>query len=302
MICLILSLSAAGCTQSGQPQDSGAVTIVTSFYPLYIFTKNLTQGLDNVAVVNMTEQHAGCLHDYQLLSKDMKALSRADLFVVNGAGMESFLSGVTQQLPELRIAVASEGIPLLGGEEEEDARTDERGTHGHAHEENGHVWLSVPLARRQVETVGAALVELLPGQAAALSANQEAYLARLDALDLQIRAGLAAVQGREIVSFHEAYDYFAHEYGLTVAASIESDDGGEPGTRDLAALVALIETRRIGALFIEPAYQGSSAALLAAETGAAVYTLDPVTSGADSLTAYEEIMLQNMQTIREALA
>lgn len=87
--------------------------IVTSFYPMYLFTRNLTEGISGVTVVNMTAQNAGCLHDYQLLSKDMKALGAADAFVINGAGMEGFLEKVIEQLPSLPVITASEGIEIL---------------------------------------------------------------------------------------------------------------------------------------------------------------------------------------------
>ena len=89
-------------------------TIVTSFYPIWIMTLNLTKGLeDHVFVRNMAAPSVGCLHDYQLQTSDMKALSGADLFLVNGAGMEAFLPEITHALPNLPVVEASEGIDLL---------------------------------------------------------------------------------------------------------------------------------------------------------------------------------------------
>ena len=85
LLCLLL-IAFSGCTPVEHLQSD--YQIVTSFYPMYLFTRNLTEGISGVTVVNMTAQNAGCLHDYQLLSKDMKALGAADAFVINGAGME----------------------------------------------------------------------------------------------------------------------------------------------------------------------------------------------------------------------
>ena len=98
---------------------------------------------------------------------------------------------------------------------------------------------------------------------------------------------LIAIRGAEIISFHEAYDYFAQRYGLVIAGAIETHDGGEPGTKELIETVERIRSHGIRAIFIEPNYQGSSAGILSRETGAKLCTLNPVTQGEDSLTAYE---------------
>ena len=77
------------------PSASLAETVVTSFYPIYLFALNLCDGLDDVAVHNLAAPGTGCLHDYQLQTRDMKQLAQADVFLINGAGMESYLPGVT---------------------------------------------------------------------------------------------------------------------------------------------------------------------------------------------------------------
>ena len=82
----------AGCgAQTATKEHSGNFHIVTSFYPMYIDAINITRGVDGVTVTNMTKPQTGCLHDYQLTTEDMKTLEKADAFIVNGAGMESFL-------------------------------------------------------------------------------------------------------------------------------------------------------------------------------------------------------------------
>ena len=70
--------------------------IVTSFYPVYIATMNLTEGMEAVEVVNLMSQQGGCLHDYQLTTHDMKQLERADVFIMNGAGMEGYIEEVAK--------------------------------------------------------------------------------------------------------------------------------------------------------------------------------------------------------------
>lgn len=296
----ILAIALSGCTPAGQVQ--GGYQIVTSFYPMYLFTRNLTEGISGVTVVNMTAQNVGCLHDYQLLSKDMKALGAADAFVINGAGMEGFLEKVIEQVPSLPVITASDGIEILCENEEHEHEAEEAHGHaGHEHEENAHVWLSVPNAVEEVNNIAAGLKKLLPKDQAQIEQNRSAYVKRLVSLDAELAQTLAPIRGAEIISFHEAYDYFARRYGLVIAGAIETHDGGEPGTKELIETVELIRSHGIRAIFIEPDYQGSSAGVLSRETGAKLCLLNPVTQGTDSLTAYEDIMRQNAKTIVEAV-
>lgn len=295
---LILSLLCvslfAGCAPE---KKSNKDIIVTSFYPVYLFTSNLVNGIDEAEVVNMTEQNTGCLHDYQLLSGDMKLLGEAKVLVVNGAGMESFLDKITQQLPELPVINAAENVELL-------EECEEGGEHeGHHHGANAHVWLSIPNAVNEVNHIAEKLIEIYPQHESVILNNREIYISKLEAADSEIREILAPVQGSKVLSFHEAYDYFADEYGIVIAGSIEADDGGEPGTRELAETVGLIRRENIGALFTEPAYKGSAAGILSRETGAEIFVLNPVTSAENisDLGAYEKIMIENAKIIRKAV-
>ena len=94
------------------PALAGAETIVTSFYPIWILALNLTDGLDGVEVV-LTEPVTGCLHDYYLLPSDKVTLSRADVLLINGSGMEAFLPGISVDYPDLPVVDATAGLPFL---------------------------------------------------------------------------------------------------------------------------------------------------------------------------------------------
>ena len=109
------------------PLTAGAETVVTSFYPVWLMALNLTEGIDGITVTNLAEPTTGCLHDYTLQNSDMVALSKADVLLINGAGMESFLPVITAAYPDLPVVDASEGILLL--------ESDDDG------EVNSHLWL-----------------------------------------------------------------------------------------------------------------------------------------------------------------
>ncbi|MEI3425498.1 MAG: metal ABC transporter substrate-binding protein [Christensenellales bacterium] len=95
------------------PAFAAAETVVTSFYPIYLFALNLTQGIDGITIRNLAAPNTGCLHDYQLSTGDMKVLNKADVFLINGAGMESYLTRVMDTFPKLPVVDASAGITLL---------------------------------------------------------------------------------------------------------------------------------------------------------------------------------------------
>ena len=103
------------------------LTVVTSFYPMYIATLNIVDGVKGVRIENLSEPQTGCLHDFQLTPEDMKLLSTADVFVINGGGIESFMSDVAKAYPKLDVVEACEDVALLS---EDDADSD----HDHDHD------------------------------------------------------------------------------------------------------------------------------------------------------------------------
>lgn len=276
-------------------------TVVTSFYPIYLFAMNLTQGIEGLEVQNLAAPTTGCLHDYQLQTSDMKTLAQAGVFLINGAGMESYLQNVFEAFPSLPVVDASEGIALLdenGDDHDHDAED------GHDHSVNAHVWLDASNAVTMVNNLSAGLCEAFPNHAEAIEANRAAYTARLIALDEELRAGLADLPHKDVITFHEAFPYFANAYGLNVVGVVNREPGDALSPAQLAKLVQVVRELGVPPLFVEPQYDDMAARTLADETGAQVYTLDPVVTGPvgdAALTYYEEAMRTNMQTLQVAL-
>ncbi len=283
-ILLAVTALAAGC---GGVQAKKERVIATSFYPMYLAAANVARGVPGARVVNLTKPFTGCLHDYQLTTEEVKILAGADAFVVNGGGMESFLDKVTAQLPKLKIIDASEGLEMIA---------DEQG------EANPHLWVSVSGAMGQVRNIADGLAEADPQNAEAYGRNAEAYLARLDSLRARMVEGTKELKSRDIITFHEAFPYFARELGLNVAAVIQREPGTAPSPQELAGTIRLVRAKRIKALFAEPQYPAREAEAIARETGARVYTLDPVSTGPmDDLGHYIKIMDRNLATLQQAL-
>lgn len=262
-----------------------SLRVLTSFYPVYVAALNVAWGIGGVEVSNLANVHAGCLHDYQMTTGDARKIAEADVFLVNGAGMESFLEDVARQSPQLRVVDVSEGIPLLAG--------------------NPHVWLSFEGERRQVDNITAALAEASPENAGAFQANARRYKERIDALEVQAKARMQPFAGAPIITFHEAFPYLAREFGLQVAGVIERAPGAEPSAKELAAAIELVRAKRVKGLFAEPQYSDRSARIIARETGIEVRELDPVVSGpvapAEAREAWLRAMENNVSVLAQAL-
>ena len=291
VLILILALMLAACGQNagntGYGQDKDTL-IVTSFYPMYIFASNITNDIEGVRVVNMTEPQTGCLHDYQLVPADLKTLEKADIFVINGAGLESFLDKVISQLPDLTVIEAAEGIDLL---------EDDNG------EENPHVWVSISGAIQEVKNITEGLIAADPANEDSYRKNSEKYIEKLEALKQDMHDALKDIKNRDIVTFHEAFPYFAHEFDLNIVSVIEREPGSEPSAGELAETIRIINDSQVKVLFTEPQYSPKAAESIAAQTGARIYVLDPIASGPNDaeLDSYEKTMKENLKVLIEAL-
>ncbi|WP_302632511.1 metal ABC transporter solute-binding protein, Zn/Mn family [uncultured Clostridium sp.] len=303
-IIIVTSMFLTGCNNSAKSNNStepnNKLTIVTSFYPMYISTLNIVKDIPNVEVINMTAPQTGCLHDYSLSTKDLKTLSSADIFVINGAGMESFLDDVIDEYSDLKIIEASNGISLI-----EDTDHDEHEhEHEHEHDVNPHVWVSISKNIEEVSNIAKELSAFDPNHASEYEANADAYIAKLENLRTEMHAALDNVNNKDIITFHEAFPYFAEEFNLNIAGVIEVEPDSEPSAKEVENIISIINEKNIKTLFTEPQYSSKIAETIAKETGASIYTLDPIVTGDANEDAYDDYivkMQENLNTLKEAL-
>ena len=291
LLLLVLSVALVGCggaEKAAEKKSAEPFRIVTSFYPMYVATINITDGVDGVEVYNMTKPQTGCLHDYPLMTEDMKTLEKADAFVINGAGMEDFMDKVTEQQKKLKVIDASRGIALIHDEEGD----------------NPHVWLSVTDAITQVRNIADQLKEADPAHADAYEKNAVAYIEKLTALKTEMHAALDNIPHKDIVTFHEAFPYFAKEFKLNIIGVVGREPGTEPTPTELQETIEQVNALPTKVLFTEPQYSPAAAETIARETGAKIYTLDPVVTGEATPAAkdaYIDTMKKNMKVLQEAL-
>ena len=271
--------------------------IVTSFYPMYIATLNITDGIDDISVKNLTSDMGGCIHDYVLSTTELVTLAKADVLVINGAGMEGFMDKVISNFSELDIIDASNGIDVIHNECDEEHHSHE----GHNHEINTHIFVSVKNYIKQVQNICDRLVEIDSVNTDKYKQITDAYIANLQELEQEIENTLSTINSRNIVTFHNTFDYFAKDYGLNVIGTIENEHGKNPSAGEIAELVGRIKRNNVRAIFVEPEYSVKIVDAIAKETGAKAYTLNPVTSGENKKNEYINIMRENLNVLKEAL-
>ena len=293
LLLITASILISGCNTNesqlsvSDSQADNNLTIVTSFYPMYIMAKNITADVPGVKLINLTAPQTGCLHDYQLTPDDVKTLQKADIFIVNGAGSESFMDKVTAQQKQLKIITATQGMKLINNTGQTDP--------------NPHIWVSIAGAIQEVKNISRQLSELDPARSLQYEQNSAAYIAKLEKLRKEMHAELDKLPQRNIVSFHEAFPYFAEEFNMNIVAVVEREPGSEPSAREITETIEIVKAAKTPALFVEPQYPSDSAEVIAKETGARVYVLDPAVTGSDDPDAYLNIMKNNLVALKEAL-
>ena len=296
VLLLILCLLLCGCSTPQVSQQDDTLHILATTYPIYLFTKTLTDGIDNVEVTQLIDETVSCLHDYTLTVPDMKAIEKADIIILNGAELEVFMDDALAQT-DAAIIDCSESIDLLptAGHEHHHHDEDE---HHHGHYDP-HYWLSEYAGQIMLNNIFRGLSELDKTHPDIYRTN---YSAAIE-LFLKDSLELSSLSCPYLITFHDGFQYFARNNGLTLLKSIEEEEGSTASAADIKEIVALIREYNIPAIFTEKNGSSSTAETIARETGVQIYALDMLMSGGgQDISAYFEGLHENYAIIQEALS
>ncbi len=283
-ICL-LCLGCAGCSQE-------EASIAATTLPVYQFTETLCRGT-GLTVTRLITEPVSCLHDYTLTVGQMRSIEAAQMVVCSGAGLEDFMAEALDTAAT--VVDASAGIQLLDGgcHHHEEAEAEE-----HHHEHDAHIWLSPGNAAVMAENICRSLEDQYPQHSEAFRENLQLLQEKLQNLEELGRSELEPLSCRELVTFHDGFAYLAHSFDLEILEAIEEESDSEASAGALIHLIELVEHHQLPAIFTETNGSASAAAVVAAETGVEVYTLDMTMSGDD----YFEAMERNIRVLKEALS
>jgi len=275
-------------------QEAKSLTIVTSFLPIQSHTAAIAG--DKARVFQLLSQEAGP-HDFQLKPADVKKVADADLFIINGAGMEGWLEELVRKLGRKKPLVidASKGATLLASPQEI-----QTGRRDSGYRENPHVWLDPLIAQQQVVNILSALRKADSANDNTYTRNAKSYLAQLKQLDADFKTAMDSLPNKNLVTFHDAFPYLARRYGLNYVGYISEFPEKDPTPKQLATLLDKIKTHRVGVLFAEANYAPRLLKRVAAQSGAKVSQLDTLEVGQGHATAYLDRMRANLAALRAA--
>ena len=278
IIIILFSIITITCNNNDNKNISDKLQIYTSVYPIYDFTKKI--GGEKIAVYNMTKAGAEP-HDFEITSKDMANLSKADLFIYNGGGMEHWVDSVKEAL-NIKYVDSSSNI-------------------NNENNLDPHFWLSPKNAKIQMENIKNGLIEIDSDNKNYYESNYNLYANRLDELDNKIKISLSNIKNRNLVLTHPAFGHFCKEYSLNQIAIAR--DEADP--KAMAEIITFIKNNDIKAIFYEEFSSSKLVDSIAKETQIKILTLNPIESlSEENIEAGEDyfsIMEKNLISLLDGL-
>ncbi len=293
-IAIILLFVCTGCSNAGSTDHNPnmVLKIYTTFYPMYYITDEIAKDKANIIQLIPSGVEP---HDWEPTLKTMAELKKSDIFIYNGAGMERWAEKIIKNLQESNVKVveASKGIELIKGES------------NHSEDYDPHTWVSPVNLKVQAKNVLHALVEADKENKEFYETNYEILTKKLDGLHRDILEATKDFRIKIIVTSHEAFGYFAKEYGITQVPIRGISPEQEPSPAKLAEIVRLCKENAIKYVFVEKFVNPKFSKVIADEIKGDVLTLnaahglsdDEIKAGQD----YISLMYENLKNLEKAL-
>jgi len=291
LIIIIVSAAVIYFLSPTPPATSGKMQVVTSFFPMYDFSRNV--GGDKVEVSLLVPVGVE-VHDWEPKTDDIQKVLSAEVFVYNGLGLEPWIDALKEAASSSKVVFVetSEGLDV------DLLPYAEGGT-------DPHIWLDPVIAKHQVEKILAGFKQVDPENADYYESNAKQYQAKLDELDAEIRGTLTAYTKKEFITFHEAFSYFAKRYGLTQIYLLPRGQE-EPSPSDVVTVIETAKAKNITVIYAEPLSDPVLAVEVALQIlNGRVLVLDPAEevplSEIEAGKDYLSIMRQNVSNLEEGL-
>lgn len=267
----------------------GGHKILVTFYPLYQFAKAIGKDKIDVSIIIPPGIEP---HDWEPTIQDIEKMKDANMIVINGAGLESWITKITSVNPNVMIVDTSNDISLL----EKDSNGLDK-----AAKKDPHIWLDPVLAKKQVQNIANGLIKLDPQNANYYQQNADNYNTKLDALDNKIKTDLSVCSKKDFLAFHDAFSYFSKEYGLhqhTIVGGLNPET--EPTAPALQQITKDAQSLGLNVIFTEEAANPRVSQVIADEIHGKVMVLSPL-EVTDKNIDYISKMKQNLSNLKEAL-
>lgn len=266
---IISALTLTACSPTNTQNYDGKFKIVTSFYPIYIATLNITEGAENVKVENMTSNQVGCLHEYTLKTDDMLKVENANVFIQNGKGLENFIDRLTKTYPNLIFIDSSEGIEA----------------------ENAHIWVNPEMYVKQIRNIAQKLSELNPENKTIYEKNATEYIDKIndELQNLSLKDGISAI------TFNETLENISDKIELTVIETGHEETA--LSASELASVINKMKNENISIILVDKNENYRNAESLKNETVSQIYELDSYTRGEINKNSYITALKENISVL-----
>jgi len=288
--------------------DNSKLQVISSFNPLHEFSQIVGQEkVDAILLVPVGVEP----HDWEPTIKDVQRMQKSDLIIINGIGFEKWVDNLIENNYQGIIVDTSNGIKINLSEEQHDEEQHDEEQHDeeqhdeeqhdeHRHlEGDPHVWLNPVYAKIQVQNIANAFSNSDPKNSKFYHTNTKEYNKKLDLLDSKIQNELSNCSN-DFIAFHDAFSYFADEYGLNQHTIIPtSNSHGEVTAKTLEKVILTAKKLNITVIFSEESASSKSSEIIANEIGGKVLILSPLEVVSDG--TYISKMTENLENLKEAL-
>lgn len=296
-IVLVLLAAACGGGATKSLQSGEKLVVMASTFHLAALAKAVC-GED--AEVQLLPAEGADPHSFEAKASDRARLEKAHLLLINGLKLETFEAAKLANSARVTLVDCSKAIDrkfLIAAE-----NTGHDHDHDHDHgASDPHVWLSTEGAALQAKAIAEACAKIDSAHAEGYRKRAEELAARLKKLREEYVGKIGALANKSFVTDHDAFAYFAREFGLKNVGHIRKLPGKEPTVEERASLEKLIKESGAKAIFIEPGHDKAAAEAVAKSVGVRLAMLDPMEIGKPTPTAYEDGMRKNLEAVLEAL-
>ena len=267
-------------------KDDEAVKIVTSFYPMYIIAENITDGAENIELVNMADVNVGCLHDYTLTTEDMKKVENADIFIMNGLGMESFIEKILTSNQDMNIIDSST--------EAQNVILSEDGV-------NAHIWTSIDNYILQVKYISKELINKNQENAEVYQKNTDEYVQKLEELKNEFETKLQNLDGKKAICLNEVFEYMGQELGMEMTTIATDHEESTMSADMLSSIIDKVKQENVQIIIVDKNDNKANAETIANETGAKILELNSGMTGELDKDAYINQMRENLNVLEKSI-
>ncbi len=279
---LVLLISIAiGNLSNRDKNENTNFKILTSFYPIYIMTTNITDGASGVDVSNMAEHITGCIHDYTLTVADLRKFEDADVFIQNGKELESFTDKIIDLYPNVKIMESGENVDNLIEDEDEI---------------NAHIWLSIDNYVSQINSIVSNLSKLNPENKEIYEKNGTQYIEKLNKLKEEYDK-IINIKSKKAICLNDSLEYLLNDMQIDVTSIETNHEESVLSAEKLRNIVNKMKDEKIKVIFIDQDDSTKTAQVLSEETGAKVYTLNSAMNGDGTKDDYLRVMEENLKIL-----